>query len=269
MKKLPFKFILLTFIGLVLLGSCNQNEEIIQEEIAPQLDIHNPPLVGCCAECGTSCVLGYEFSSNITDADHVQGGYLVKRIIGDCNCEYANGQWNIVSTGPVTLESVITGGPGGGAACNMSIGQLYWFLFGDNCGMSWSGIPSGGNDGSPFGEWGEWTTDILDSLQGSNHPSGSSPFGVIGIPPAWQIGVSETKKDVISVTLGIPEQVSQIRKLAVFPSGSSSAVISKTADGSKTYELDMKGLPDGTYDLKIVFWPGFYVVETLHKTSPR
>lgn len=268
MKKLQFKFFLMAFFGLVILASCNQGEEILQDEIAPQLDIFNAPTAECCAECGTSCVLGYEFSSNVTDANHVQGGYLVKRVIGDCDCEYANGEWNIVTTGNVTLESAITGGPGGGAACNMSISQLYWFLFGDNCGMDWA-TASGGNEGGLFGDWDQWTSDIRAALQGSTFSPGSSPYGVVGIPPAWQIGVKETKKDVIDVTLGIPVQVSQVQKLGIFPSGSNSAVVTKTADGSKTYQLDMKGLPDGTYDLKIVFWPGFYVVETLHKTSPR
>lgn len=244
--------------------SSDVNEEI-SDEINPQADIFGAPEVACCAECGNTCILGSEFSQYLTGPNHPQGSYRVQQFIGDCDCKYVDGVWSITVNGPVTQNTARWGGPGSGAVCNQGLGGLVWSLFQNSCNGTWSPKLNGKD---PFGDWGQWTTKILDSLmsQGDSLIYGQPGIGIAEFPEQWNLGVTPlSPQGPIRISLHDTQQANQLQEIEIIPDGTQSPLAIIQADGSMQYDLDLNALEPGFYTIKMDFWPGFYLAKTIVK----
>lgn len=245
--------------------SSDVNEEA-SDEATPQEYIYGTHEVACCTECVNTCILGSEFSQYLTDPNHPQGSYRVQQYIGDCDCKYVNGVWSLSVNGPVTQNTARWGGPGSGAVCNQGLGALVWSLFQNSC--KGSRTPQSNGNGDPFGDWGQWTTKLLDSLMsvGDSLIFGQPVFGIAEFPDHWDLGVNPVSPiGPIRISLNDTQQANQLQEIEIIPDGSRSPLAIIQADGSMQYDLDLNALEPGFYNIKMDFWPGFYLTKTIVK----
>jgi|GEM_PF-3038903 len=264
-----FTFLIPVFF-FVILNGCSQQEDILapEETSAPtaQLDVSDPPSVECCTECGNTCILGYGFSPTT-------GGYPVEQISADeCDCVHTENGWTTTTTGTRTSQTATWGGGGSGSPCNNSIDLMVLGLFGNNCGANWH-IPPTGPHSDPWGGYVEWTNEIwekLRDLDGSIDPGNSSPFGLGVWPASWGISVEALNSgDLIRIELSTQFQADNFRRVGIFPNGTNTPVGTLQSNGSKIYVLDLSGQPDGFYNIKLDFAPGFNLNKVFQKSTPR
>lgn len=264
MKISLFYFGLLSAASLIFLSSCQQRTvEFSSSRTETKADLSRllpPPKAICCIEGENSCFLGFEFSPNYRDSKHPNGGYLVKRISGDCDCQYENGEWNVMTTGNIEIYSGIIENLRSELCRALSVHPA------DNP-LSQSSVHGEISEGE---QWETWLSKVLDDLQQMTNPPGTDRIGVVNIPEEWNISISSILADErLKIKFSNQAQAELLRQVRIFPNGSKTSLIQVLADGSMTFDVDMKSLSDGFYQVKLDFWPGFQLVETVGKTTKR
>ncbi len=276
MKKLKNRFLFLPFLCLLFLASCSQQEGILAEmdtQATPAMDTDNPLQLLCCAQSNTfgmnQCLIAFEFKPNVPDGNFPQGAYPVQLITGDCECDFDSSGIQLITTGSTSILSAYTGGPAGGAACNSSPTYLASNLFNTPFSGGWTTTTGSGNGtGGTNGTWGGWTQYVSDERQQYADPNNAPVIGLTNYPQSWNISVvGKGPEDKVTVGLGTIDQSNQLRRIGIFSGGNGSAVTYAAADGSRSYDLDMAGQPDGLYVVKMDFEPGFHLVNVFLKTS--
>lgn len=279
MKTLRITLLALPLLLLLILPSCSQQDEIMEEmdsELNVALDVDNPLAIECCSQYtypnGTNqCLVAFEFKSNVPDGNFPQGAYPVKLITGDCDCEWGANGIELITTGSTSYELGFTGGPAGGNPCNATPGFLASSLFTSAFAGGWT-TSSGttGNGTSGFGgTFGGWSQHIQDERDQYANPNDAPIIGLMNWPQSWNIAVTAAaNEDRLTVTMGTPQQGSQLRRIGIFAGGTGSAVTYAVGDGSKVYDLDLSGQPDGDYIVKLDFAPGFHLVSLINKVTP-
>lgn len=268
MKPIKISFLLLS-LCLLAFAACTKPDPELEAGATAQLQVNDPPLPACCADCGSSCLIGFTFSPNIQSGNGNQGGYKVSLVSatngGDCACVKVNGEWTAQVAGNVTIQTAVYGGPGSRAACNQSPISLSQMYFSGGCSApNYVGNGSGGPN--PFGDWGQFTSDFLDSLQDALPDSLLNPPGpgLVYWPSVLGVDVGPvTPSGPVRVTLGGEAQMEALQTIQIFMDGTTTAVGSLTANGSEHYDLDFSDLPAGFYTVRLNFSPGFHLSTVL------
>lgn len=289
MKTLRITLLALPLLLLLILPSCSQQDEIMEEMdsgLNVALDVNDPLAIQCCSQYtypnGTNqCLVAFEFKSNVPDNNFPQGAYPVKLITGDCDCEWGANGIELIMSGGNTQQTAYTGGPAGGAPCNATPGFLAstlfspsafaggWTVSGGTSGGNGGGGGTGGGTGGAGGTFGGWTQHVLDQRAQYADPNNAPIIGIMNWPASWNIAVTAAEnEDRLTVSMGTAQQGSQLRRIGVFAGGNGTAVTYAAADGSKTYDIDMAGQPDGDYIIKLDFAPGFHLVGLINKVTP-
>lgn len=276
MKKFKRAFLFLPFVCLMILASCSQQEDLLANEaqVEPTVAMGPGTDVLCCAECGDGCLIGYEYQANVSDPAFPQGGYKVGYIDGDCDCEWGPNGPQVITTGYTEWSYGFTGGPGGGAACGAPTAWLMSELFPGNGGCSGSWVSStGGGDPDPGyigGTFGQFSEEVRQHALTYNDPNDVPIIGLLNWPASWAIAIEESINNRINVTLPTGAPALQLRRVGIFPQGAGPAVTYVTADGSTSYQLDMSSQPAGSYTVKMDFWPGFHLIQSIENVAaPR
>ncbi len=288
MKKIKNVFLLVPMVCMIFLASCSRHDEITEEvEPTAQLGPTDKYEVRCCADYQVSattkkCLVAYEFDSNPPFGNYPNGAYPVYLYSGDCDCVhganglqfFANGAVLVQKTGWVVTEN---GNDPCGVSPSVTASELWP---GTQFQGAWATSTNGGNGGgypgwpgdkdnpTSDGTWQQWCDDIVEA--NNNNPTGGPTIGLMHYPPSWGLGIYMlTQSNKVKITLATTAQANQLRRIGIFSDlDGSPAEAYVTADGSREYEIDMAGISEGVYFLKMDFDPGFFLIDLITQKTP-
>ena len=85
---------------------------------------------------------------------------------------------------------------------------------------------------------------------------------------SWGIDLEVIDGDLVRVSFRSELPANHLREIGICPLGKRRSLVSMMADGSRSYRFKLSLLPDGAYQVKLLFWPGFHLVETVEKVNP-
>lgn len=250
-------FVLLFSIPLflLLLNGCSQVDAPSETDATLQ-SLPDAGGATSCKECSGGCILGYNFSQANIDGNHPQGGYKLALVTGDCECrETSNGKWSATSPGATyTISIGQVGGPGSGGLGDLSAHA--WAVWRFDCGSG------GGIGGGVIGSWDNWVHEVQTVLQA---PDGPTNVNVVSWPTDWDVTVYNAPNEHVMVYLPGEKQYYSLAEIRVVQSLTGEQVASIEGNNIPNYDLDLSGLPNGSYDFVLQFEPGFTLTTPMLK----
>ena len=234
------------------------------QAVSPAMDVSNPPTLTCCA----MEPIGNGQNKVLMIFSDQSGPTHVTYREGECECIWGPNGIAFQSTGSVSVHLTLPADPLW-TTCNLPAGVVSANTFNMPFNGSW--ITSGNPTGGPIsGTFGQFTQYVASEKEQSKDPQNFTPIGIMNWPQSWGIAVEAlANTDRIKVTLSTNDQATQLRRIGVLPIDGGTAAAYAHANGGREYTLDLAAIQDGFYQVVLDFNPGFHLITSVEKTTPR